>query len=181
MRRPGFCGRFVTPEKINFLARYGRGLICMPITASRARNSHSRRMAAAQPTVHGTNFTVAIEAAEASAPEFAADRAHTIRVAPEHARRRTSSSRVMCFRSWHKRRRVDARRTHRGMLRPGATRRLDPAAVLCEIMNDDGTMHGCRICCIRAQALVEDRHDCRPDSLSPANESLIERVGNRAC
>src|SRR4030095_8304698 len=77
-----FAADFVTPEKINFLAKYGRGLICMPITAEHAQRLQLPPMARQNRTVHGTNFTVAIEAAEGVTTGIsAADRAHTIRVA----------------------------------------------------------------------------------------------------
>ncbi|MCX8115327.1 MAG: 3,4-dihydroxy-2-butanone-4-phosphate synthase, partial [Burkholderiaceae bacterium] len=77
-----FAADFVTPEKINFLAKYGRGLICMPITAEHAQRLRLAPMAQNNRSVHGTNFTVAIEAAEGVTTGIsAADRAHTIRVA----------------------------------------------------------------------------------------------------
>src|SRR5487761_2149660 len=72
----------VTPEAINFMARFGRGLICMPITEERARRLNLAPMAAVNRSVHGTNFTVSIEAAQGVTTGIsAADRAHTIRVA----------------------------------------------------------------------------------------------------
>ncbi|HYA66979.1 MAG TPA: 3,4-dihydroxy-2-butanone-4-phosphate synthase, partial [Burkholderiaceae bacterium] len=77
-----FAAEFVTPEKINFLAKYGRGLICMPITADHARQLNLAPMVGSNRSAHGTNFTVAIEAAEGVTTGIsAADRAHTIRVA----------------------------------------------------------------------------------------------------
>jgi len=77
-----FAADFVTPEKINFLARHGRGLICMPITAEHAAQLQLAPMTPNNRTVHGTNFTIAIEAASGvSTGISAADRAHTIRVA----------------------------------------------------------------------------------------------------
>src|SRR5512136_3508642 len=59
-----FAADFVTPEKINFMAVHGRGLICMPITAEHAAQLELAPMTNNNKTVHGTNFTVAIEAAE---------------------------------------------------------------------------------------------------------------------
>ncbi|MBA2412978.1 MAG: 3,4-dihydroxy-2-butanone-4-phosphate synthase, partial [Burkholderiaceae bacterium] len=77
-----FAADFVTAEKVNFLAKNGRGLICMPITAQHAAQLQLLPMTANNRTVHGTNFTVAIEAASGiSTGISAADRAHTIRVA----------------------------------------------------------------------------------------------------
>ncbi len=77
-----FAADFVTPEKINFMAVHGRGLICMPIAAEHARRLNLAPMVAHNRSVHGTNFTVSIEAAQGVTTGIsAADRAHTIRVA----------------------------------------------------------------------------------------------------
>ena len=77
-----FAADHVTPEKINFLATNGRGLICMPVTTEHARQLKLTPMAERNRTVHGTNFTVAIEAAHGVTTGISvADRAHTIRVA----------------------------------------------------------------------------------------------------
>src|SRR5947207_12506962 len=72
----------VTPEAINFMAKFGRGLICMPITEERGRQLNLAPMTPVNRSVHGTNFTVSIEAASGVTTGIsAADRAHTIRVA----------------------------------------------------------------------------------------------------
>src|SRR5439155_3886498 len=72
----------VTPKAINFMAKFGRGLICMPISAERARQLNLAPMTAINRSSHGTNFTVSIEAAHGVTTGIsAADRAHTIRVA----------------------------------------------------------------------------------------------------
>src|SRR5213595_739637 len=77
-----FAADFVTPEKINFLATHGRGLVCMPITAAHAARLNLAPMVAQNRSVHGTNFTVSIEAAQGVTTGISAkDRAHTIRVA----------------------------------------------------------------------------------------------------
>src|SRR5262245_36849616 len=77
-----FAADFVTPDKINFLAKYGRGLICMPITSKQATHLHLAPITANNRTAPGPHFTVASEAAEGiSTGISAADRAHTIRVA----------------------------------------------------------------------------------------------------
>src|SRR5579872_7113904 len=54
----------VTPEAINFMARYGRGLICLTLTEARCRQLNLPLMVSNNGTKHGTNFTVSIEAAE---------------------------------------------------------------------------------------------------------------------
>jgi len=77
-----FAADFVTAEKVNFLARHGRGLICMPVTPEHARRLDLAPMTPRNRSVHGTNFTVSIEAAQGITTGIsAADRAHTIRVA----------------------------------------------------------------------------------------------------
>jgi 3,4-dihydroxy 2-butanone 4-phosphate synthase/GTP cyclohydrolase II len=133
----------VTPEAINFMARFGRGLICMPITEERARRLNLTPMAPVNRSVHGTNFTVSIEAAQGvSTGISAADRAHTIRVAaaadakaddvvqPGHVFPLISQPGGVLARAGHTEACCDLVRLA-GM---------SPAAVLCEIMNDDGTM-----------------------------------------
>src|SRR6188768_4392667 len=72
----------VSADAINFMARFGRGLVCMPITEDRARQLNLTPMTPVNRSVPGTNFTVSIEAAEGVTTGIsAADRAHTIRVA----------------------------------------------------------------------------------------------------
>lgn len=67
---------FVTPEAINFMARFGRGLICLTLTAERCRQLDLPLMVTRNGTPHGTNFTVSIEAPRASPP---ASRPPTVR------------------------------------------------------------------------------------------------------
>src|SRR3990170_1513376 len=77
-----FAAEFVTPEKVNFLAKHGRGLICMPLTEEHAARLGLKPMVEQNRSRHGTNFTVSIEAAEGIATGIsAADRALTIKVA----------------------------------------------------------------------------------------------------
>src|SRR5688572_27282375 len=77
-----FAADYVTPEKINFLARHGRGLICMPLTQAHAQRLGLRPMVEHNRSRHGTNFTVSIEAAEGIATGISAhDRALTVKVA----------------------------------------------------------------------------------------------------
>ena len=178
-----FAADFVTPEKINFLAKNGRGLICMPITAEHAAQLQLAPMTANNRTVHGTNFTVAIEAADGiSTGISAADRAHTIRVAtrphakpsdlvqPGHVFPLVAAPGGVLMRAGHTEACCDLARLAG----------LNPAAVLCEVMNDDGTMarlpdllpfaaaHGLRIGTIAD--LIRYR---------AANESLVERICTR--
>src|SRR5919109_3338448 len=77
-----FAAEFVTPEKINFLAKHGRGLICMPITEAHAQRLGLRPRVEQNRSRHGTNFTVSIEAPEGIATGISAhDRALAIKVA----------------------------------------------------------------------------------------------------
>src|SRR6185312_14074101 len=138
-----FAAQFVTPEKVNFLAKHGRGLVCMPITESHAERLGLRPMVEQNRSRHGTNFTVSIEAAEGIATGIsAADRALTIKIAS--AEKATAQDIVQ---PGH----VFPLIAHPGgvLARAGHTEAccdlarlagLPPAAVLCEIMRDDGTM-----------------------------------------
>src|SRR5437867_12805146 len=77
-----FAAEFVTPEKINFLAKHGRGLICMPITEEHASRLGLKPMVEQNRSRHGTNFTVSIEAAEGISTGISAHaRALTIKIA----------------------------------------------------------------------------------------------------
>src|SRR5260221_10094137 len=77
-----FAAEFVTPEKINFLAKNGRGLICMSITETHALRLGLKPMVEQNRSRHGTNFTAPIEAAEGIATGISAqDRALTVKVA----------------------------------------------------------------------------------------------------
>ncbi len=77
-----FAAQFVTPEKVNFLAKHGRGLICMSITEAHAERLGLKPMVEQNRSRHGTNFTGSIEAAEGIASGISAqDRALTIKIA----------------------------------------------------------------------------------------------------
>jgi 3,4-dihydroxy 2-butanone 4-phosphate synthase/GTP cyclohydrolase II len=138
-----FAADFVTPEKINFLARHGRGLVCMPITEAHAERLGLRPMVAQNRSRHGTNFTVSIEAAEGIATGISAhDRALTIKVAaspdarpeeivqPGHVFPLIAQPGGVLVRAGHTEACCDLARLAG----------LTPAAVLCEIMRDDGSM-----------------------------------------
>jgi 3,4-dihydroxy 2-butanone 4-phosphate synthase/GTP cyclohydrolase II len=138
-----FAAEFVTPEKINFLARHGRGLICMPITEEHAQRLGLRPMVEQNRSRHGTNFTVSIEAAEGIATGISAhDRALTIKVAcakdakpedivqPGHVFPLIAQRGGVLVRAGHTEACCDLARLAG----------LAPAAVLCEIMRDDGAM-----------------------------------------
>src|SRR5437588_11030208 len=67
-----FAAEFVSADKINFLAKHGRGLVCMPITEEHAARLGLRPMVEQNRSRHGTNFTVSIEAAEGRATGISA-------------------------------------------------------------------------------------------------------------
>jgi len=178
-----FAADFVTAEKINFLAKHGRGLICMPITAEHAAQLRLTPMAAQNRTVHGTNFTVAIEAAQGiSTGISAADRAHTIHVASRpHARPADIVQPGHVFPLVAQRGGVLMRAGHtEACCDLARLAGLTPAAVLCEIMNDDGTM-------ARLPDLVPfaQRHGLKLGTIADlihyraATESLVTRVAQR--
>ena len=178
-----FAADFVTPEKINFLATHGRGLICMPLPAAHAERLGLRPMVSENRSRHGTNFTASIEAAEGIATGISAhDRALTIRVAaavgavasdivqPGHVFPLIAQDGGVLVRAGHTEACCDLARLAG----------LTPAAVLCEIMRTDGTMarlpdlmefaavHGLKIGTIAD--LIEYRS---------RNESMVRRAAER--
>ena len=178
-----FAAEFVTAEKINFMARHGRGLICMPITEGHAERLNLAPMVPNNRSVHGTNFTVSIEAARGVTTGIsAADRAHTIRVAaapaaraddvvqPGHVFPLVAQPGGVLARAGHTEACCDL----------AGLAGLNPAAVLCEIMNDDGTM-------ARLPDLVEfaRAHGLKLGTIADLitfrsrTESLIKRVVER--
>jgi len=137
------AAEFVTPEAINFMATHARGLVCLSLTEDRADYLRLPLMSAENTSRFGTAFTESIEAREGVTTGISAyDRAHTIRVAID-----PKSSAADLARPGH----VFPLRARRGgvLVRAGQTEAsvdlariagLIPAAVICEIMKDDGTM-----------------------------------------
>src|SRR5450432_2043560 len=137
------AAEFVTPEAINFMAKFGRGLICLTLTEERADALRLGPMTQDNTSRFGTAFTESIEAREGVTTGIsAADRAHTIRVAIS-----PGSTAHDLARPGH----VFPLRARRGgvLVRAGQTEAsvdlarlagLVPAGVICEIMKDDGTM-----------------------------------------
>ncbi len=173
----------VTPAAINFMARHARGLICLTLTRERCERLQLPPMAARNGTKHGTAFTVSIEAATGvSTGISAADRSRTVEVAvardtqpsdlvqPGHIFPLQAQDGGVLMRAGH---------TEAGCDLAGMAG-LMPAAVICEVMKDDGTMarlpdlevfaaeHGLKIGTIADLIGYRSR-----------NESLIERVGAR--
>ncbi|ABQ70116.1 3,4-dihydroxy-2-butanone 4-phosphate synthase [Rhizorhabdus wittichii RW1] len=135
--------QFATPEAVNFMAVHGRGLICLSLTADRIAALRLPPMAQDNRTQHGTAFTVSIEAREGITTGISAhDRARTIQVAadpdrgpadivsPGHVFPLAARDGGVLVRAGHTEASIDIARLAG----------LRPAAVICEIMNDDGTM-----------------------------------------
>jgi 3,4-dihydroxy 2-butanone 4-phosphate synthase/GTP cyclohydrolase II len=173
----------VSAEAINFMARYGRGLICLTLTRERCEKLRLPPMVSRNGTKHATAFTVSIEAAEGVTTGIsAADRARTVQAAvarnaqasdlvqPGHIFPLQAVDGGVLMRAGHTEAGCDL----------AAMAGCSPAAVICEIMKDDGTMarlpdllefaaaHGLKIGTIAD--LIEHRS---------RNESLIERIGSR--
>ena len=137
------AAQFITPEAVNFMAVHGRGLICLSITPERAETLRLHPMARTNQSRFGTAFTVSIEAREGVTTGIsAADRARTIQVAidpesraedlvqPGHVFPLVARAGGVLARAGQTEAGVDLARLA-GLL---------PAAVICEVMNDDGTM-----------------------------------------
>jgi 3,4-dihydroxy 2-butanone 4-phosphate synthase/GTP cyclohydrolase II len=134
---------FVTPEAVNFMATHGRGLICMPITEERARLLNLPPMVAENRTPHATAFTVSIEAASGVTTGIsAADRAHTVRVATaRHAKPEDVVQPGHVFPLIARQGGVLVRAGHtEATCDLASLAGLNPAGVICEILNEDGTM-----------------------------------------
>ena len=117
---------FVTPEAINFMARHGRGLICLTLTEERCRQLDLPLMVAANRSRTAPTSRVSIEAAEGVTTGIsAADRARTVQaaVAPQRQARGHRPARPHLSADGAERRRAGARRTHRSGLRSRAARR----------------------------------------------------------
>jgi 3,4-dihydroxy 2-butanone 4-phosphate synthase/GTP cyclohydrolase II len=137
------AAEFVTPEAINFMARFGRGLICLTLTEERADYLNLLPMTQQNSSRFGTAFTETIEAREGVTTGISAhDRAHTIRTAID-----PKSTASDLARPGH----IFPLRARKGgvLVRAGQTEGsvdlarlagLNPSGVICEIMNDDGTM-----------------------------------------
>ncbi len=178
------AAEFVTPEAINFMAKYGRGLVCLTLTEERCNLLNLPMMTTRNGTSYGTNFTVSIEAAEGVTTGIsAADRAKTVQVAV--AKNARASDIVQ---PGH----IFPLKAQKGgvLMRAGHTEAgcdfaelagLTPAAVICEIMKDDGTM-------ARLPDLIEfaKTHGLKIGTIADLihyrsqNESVVERVAERS-
>lgn len=174
---------FVTPDAINFMATHARGLICMPITEGHARTLGLAPMVSDNRTPHGTAFTVSIEAATGVTTGIsAADRARTIRVAgsrnakaadivqPGHIFPLVAKEGGTLVRAGHTEAACDL----------AHLAGLFPAGVICEVLNDDGTM-------ARLPDLIPfaEKHGLKVGTIADLiryrsiNETLVEQVDER--
>ncbi|MEE2698847.1 MAG: 3,4-dihydroxy-2-butanone-4-phosphate synthase [Pseudomonadota bacterium] len=136
-------GQMATPDAINFMAKYGRGLICLALTAERLRNLDLPQMLQRNHSRHETAFTISIESKEGVTTGISAsDRACTIStaidptkgandvVSPGHVFPLEARDGGVLVRAGHTEAAVDVSRLAG----------LNPSGVICEIMNEDGTM-----------------------------------------
>ena len=175
---------FVTPEAINFMIRHARGLVCLTLTEERCAQLRLPMMTSNNGTSFGTNFTVSIEAAEGvSTGISAADRARTIQAAvarnakpddvvqPGHIFPLKAQRGGVLMRAGHTEAGCDL----------AAMAGLTPAAVICEIIKEDGEM-------ARLPDLIEfaREHNLKIGTIADLihyrseNECLVQRVAERA-
>jgi 3,4-dihydroxy-2-butanone 4-phosphate synthase/GTP cyclohydrolase II len=133
----------VTPEAINFMATHGRGLICLAMTCERLDELDLAPMATDNTALHGTAFTVSIDAKEGVTTGISAhDRAHTIKAAVDPSS--TSDDFARPGHVFPLRARPGGVLERRGQTEAAVDLAhlagLSPAGVICEIVNDDGTM-----------------------------------------
>lgn len=177
------AAEFTTAEAINFMARYGRGLICLTLTEERCRQLNLPLMVANNRSPLGTNFTLSIEAAEGVTTGIsAADRAHTIQTAirpdaaahdivqPGHVFPLMAQEGGVLVRAGHTEAGCDLTRLAG----------LTPAAVICEVLKDNGEM-------ARLPDLVDfaAQHELKIGTITDLiqyrsrTESLVSRVAER--
>jgi 3,4-dihydroxy 2-butanone 4-phosphate synthase/GTP cyclohydrolase II len=177
------AAQFVTQSDINFMAMHGRGLICLTLTEERGKQLNLEPMVTKNGTKMGTNFTVSIEAAEGVTTGIsAADRAHTIQVAvdvnarpvdivsPGHIFPLIAQKGGVLVRAGHTEAGCDIAKLAE----------LEPAAVICEILKDNGEM-------ARLPDLLDfaAKHDLKVGTIADLinyrsqTERLVTRVAER--
>ncbi|TSA19187.1 MAG: 3,4-dihydroxy-2-butanone-4-phosphate synthase [Betaproteobacteria bacterium] len=174
---------FVTPEKINFMARFARGLICLTLTEERCRQLQLAPMAQENRSSHGTAFTVSIEAATGVSTGISAqDRSRTVQAAVAHGAKPediVQPGHIFPIAAEPGGVLVRAGHTEAGCDLT-ALAGLTPAAVICEVMKDDGSM-------ARLPDLIEfgKEHGLKIGTIADLihfrsqTESLVERVAER--
>lgn len=177
------AAEFVTAEHINFMAKYGRGLICLTLTEQRCRQLNLPPMVQKNGTRLGTNFTVSIEAAEGVTTGIsAADRATTIQAAiakQANASSLVSPGHIFPLSAMNGGVLVRAGHTEAGC-DLAQLAGCEPASVICEILKDDGEM-------ARLPDLMQvaTEHDIKIGTIADLihyraeHETLIERAAER--
>lgn len=183
--------QMATPDMINFMAKYGRGLICLPLTQKRVAELGLPMMSTNNQSQHETAFTVSIEARTGVTTGISAsDRARTIAVAvdanygkddlatPGHVFPLVAKDGGVLVRAGHTEASVDISRLAG----------LNPSAVICEIMNEDGTMarlpqlieiakeHDLKVATIRDLIAYRLKHDVLVEKV---NESAFTRFSGK--
>ncbi|KAB2931055.1 MAG: Riboflavin biosynthesis protein RibBA [Rhodocyclaceae bacterium] len=177
------AAEYVTPEAINFMAKFGRGLICLTLTEARCRQLSLPLMVRDNRSPHGTAFTLSIEAAEGVTTGISAhDRARTVQAAvarraqpadivqPGHIFPLMAQNGGVLVRAGHTEAGCDL----------AQLAGCEPAAVICEILKDDGTM-------ARLPDLVEfaKTHNLKIGAIADLihyrneNETLVERIAEK--
>lgn len=177
------AAEFTTPEHINFMAKHGRGLICLTLTEARCKQLNLTKMVQKNGARMGTNFTVSIEAAEGVTTGIsAADRAHTVLaavaknakpkdiVSPGHIFPLAAMDGGVLVRAGHTEAGCDL----------AQLAGCEPASVICEILKDDGSM-------ARLPDLMQFavEHNLKIGTIADLihyraeNESLVERAAER--
>src|SRR4026207_860170 len=170
----------VTPQAINFMARHARGLICLALTPERVEELHLAQQAVENTAVFGTAFTVSIDARkDITTGISAADRATTIHVAIDPKSKPTDLARPGHIFPLKSVRGGVLRRAGQpeGSVDLARLAGLQPAGVICEIMNEDGTM-------ARVPDLVEysKKHDLKMITVAQLieyrrrHDKLVERI-----
>ena len=178
------AAQFVTPQAINFMIKHARGLVCLPMNDELVDRLHLPQMTQKNGAQYGTNFTISIEAAHGiSTGISAADRALTIQTAvsptvkaedivqPGHIFPLRAQKGGVLVRAGHTEAAVDLAQMS-GLI---------PAGVICEILNDDGTM-------ARMPELMKfaEEHDLKIGTIADLieyrsrTESLLEEMGDTA-
>ena len=173
----------VSPEAINFMARFGRGLICLTLTRERCERLQLSPMTARNGAQHGTAFTVSIEAAEGVTTGIsAADRSRTVQAAV--ARDAVASDLVQPGHIFPLQAQAGGVLMRAGHTEAGCDLSvmagLSPASVICEIMKDDGQMAR-----LPDLEIFAKEHRLKIGTIADLieyrsrNETLIERIGQR--
>ena len=173
------AAEMATPEAINFMATYGRGLICVPMTKNRIHALQLEQMVTTNTDPHGTAFTVSVDSAASSTGISAFERAETVKILmnpnsvptdlhrPGHIFPLQAREGGVLVRAGHTEGAVDLARLAG----------LQPAGVICEIMNEDGTMAR-----VPDLQLFVEKHNLKLITLKDLisyrrrSEKLIERV-----